>query len=561
MFAAGAVPALRAALRTETYVLLATALLLLILSLFPVAIILRQSLFDASNQLSAANFIRVFGDPSVLHIPLWNSVRVSITITAIALVLAYPLAFLVTRTDMPCRVMIAALTLGPYIIPSYALSMAWVLTFSAGGVGEALVGVEPSVPAYGFWPIAIVSAVHLFPLAFIMLSNAIGSLNPELFEAARIHGAKASQRLFRVTLPMLLPAILSSGMVVFAFAMNEFAPAALLGTSANFYVLTTQIWSFATVYPTNYGVAAVLSLILLAAITAVLQTNRLLLGKRRYTTIGGNLGQSAKLALGRWRYVALGYCVLLLATVLLLPTACILVGSLVDIWGKGWGPANWTLRHFADLLEDRTYKQSIVNVLVLGALTGLCTVLIGSIIGYFIARSGRRVSQLLEIGSSLPLILPGVLVGLALILGFSTPPFDLYGTVWLLLLGYVVRFLPIVVSSCTAAMAQISEQVEEASRIFGASWARTQFQIMLPLLRGPLFGAMILVVISVLKEVGMAAFAWAPGAEVAPVMALMQFTDGFVQQAIGLSFVMLVVALIGAVIAVRLGAIKFVDVR
>ena len=557
----GAVYAIRSALRPEGTVLLAAFLSLLVLSVFPAVIILRQSVFDGSGQLSAVNFIRVFTDSSVLHIPFWNSFRVSVMVVLIALLLAYPLAFLVARSDMPGRALVAALALGPYIMPSYALSMAWVLLFSTEGLGHALLGYEPGIPAYGFWPIVIVCAVHLFPLAFIVLANAIGSLNPELFEAARIHGATSRHRFFRVTFPMLMPAILSSGMVVFSFGMTEFAPAVLLGTSDNFFVLTTQIWSFATVFPTNYGAAAVLCLVLVASIAVVLQVNRAILGRRRYTTIGGNLGQSGLWRLGPWRYPALIYCIWLLGVTLVLPTVCLLVGSLIDLWGKGWGPSNWTTRHFVNLLEDRSYKQGIVNVLYLGAIAGVCTVLIGSVVGYFIVRGNRWISRSLEIVASVPLVLPGVVIGVALIVGFSTPPFDLYGTVWILVVGYTIRFLPLVVSSCTSAMAQINEQLEEAGRIFGANWVTTQVKIMLPLLKSALFGAVLLVFVSTLKEVGMAAFVWAPGAEVAPVMAVIQFADGFVQQAIGLSFVMLVLALVGTAMAVRLGAVKLVEVR
>lgn len=547
-------------LSVENGVLLGAGVILTALSLYPAAIILRNGFLGVDGQATLNHFFEAFSDKFYLYDPFWNSLQLSLLATPIALLMAFPLAFLVSRTDMPGRKTIAILLIGPYIVPSYAISMSWVLLFSTNGVVESLLGIESPISPYGFWPVVLVSATHLYPFAFILLANAMASLNPEIFEAARIHGASRWYTLRRVTLPMLLPATLSAAVLVFAYVMAEFAPAMLLGTPEGFYVLTTQIWSFATVYPTNFHMAAVLCLMLILATFVFLRTNTALLGRRRYTTVGGNIRQPERTNLGRWRNPAMIYCLLFLFFTLILPIITILLGSLHDLWGKGWGPSNWTLRHFINISQDRTYKQSIVNVLYLGLISGFLAVLLGGTVSYFIVRGSRRVSRFLETVAFIPFILPGVVIGIGLILGFSKPPFDLYGTLWILVVGYIIRFLPLVVSSCKTAIGQIDEQMEEAGRIFGASWLKTQAKVMLPLLRSPLLGAALLVFVSVMKEVSMASLIWAPGAEVAPVMALIQFADGFLQEAVTLSFVMIVLVFIGTFFAVRLGAVKFVEV-
>ena len=544
----------------ENGVLLGATIILLSLSLYPAAIILRQGFLGVDGQMSIAYFVEAFSNEFYLYIPFWNSLRLSMIATLISLLMAYPLAFLVSRTDMPARKTIAVFLIGPYIVPSYALSMSWVLLFSTNGIVEGLLGVESPISPYGFWPVVLVTATHLFPFAFILLANAMASLNPELFEAARIHGASRWYVLRRVTLQMLMPATLSGAVLVFAYVMAEFAPAMLLGTPEGFFVLTTQIWSFATVYPTNFHLAAVLCLVLIMVTFFFLQANTAMLGRRRFTTVGGNKGQPERTMLGGFRYAALAYCLIFLFFTLFLPIITILLGSLHDLWGKGWGPSNWTLRNFINITEDRTYKQSIINVLYLGLISGFLAVILGAIVSYFIVRGSRQISRLLEVISFIPFIMPGVVIGIGLILGFSKPPFDLYGTLWILVVGYIILFLPLVVSSCKTAIGQIDEQLEEAGRIFGASWLMTQAKVMLPLLRSPLLGAALLVFVSVMKEVSMASLVWAPGAEVAPVMALIQFADGFLQEAVTLSFVMIVLVFIGTFFAVRLGAVKLVDV-
>ena len=548
-------------LSAENGVLLAAGGILLVLSLYPASIILRKSVIGAGGQLSLDHFFDAFTDDFILYEPLWNSLQLSGIATILALLMAYPLAFLVSRTDMPGRRIIATLLIGPYIVPSYALSMAWVLLFSTNGIFENLFGIVSPIPPYGFWPMILVTAVHLFPFAFILLANAMATLNPELFESARIHGAGRWYMLRRVTIPMLLPATLAGGVLVFAYVMAEFAPAMLLGTPEGFYVLTTQIWSFATVYPTDFSLAAVLCLVLIVVTFVFLQTNNAVLGRRRFTTIGGNLAQPERVTLGKWRYAAFGYCILFLLATLILPIICILFGALLDLWGKGWGPSNWTLRNFVDLWEDSTYMRSIFNVVMLGFIAGFLAVVLGAVISYFIMRGSRQVSRFLEGVSFIPFIMPGVVIGVGLILGFSRPPLALYGTIWILVVGYVIRFLPLVVSSCKTAIGQIDEQLEEASRIFGATWLKAQAKILLPLLRSPLLGAVLLVFVSVMKEVSMASLVWSPGgAEVAPVLALIAFADGQLQEAVTLSFVMVVLVILGTFVAVRLGAVRFVQV-
>lgn len=545
----------------ESGVLAGAGLILVTLSLYPAAILLRNSFLDANLRPSITHFVRAFSDDFFLYVPLWNSLRLSATATGLSLLMAVPLAFFVSRTDMAGRKIVAVLLIGPYIVPSYALSMAWALMFKTNGILEGLTGGMSPIPPYGFWPVVLVSATHLFPFAFILLANTMATLNPEIFEAARIHGANRWYLLRRVALPMLLPATLSAAVLVFAYVMAEFAPAMLLGTPEGFYVLTTQIWSFATVYPTDFHLAAVLCLVLILVTLFSLQASTVALGQRRFTTVGGNIRRPTQLSLGRFRHAALAYCVLFLLVTLVLPIISILLGSVHDLWGKGWGPSNWTIRHYQAIAEDSTYLRSIVNVLSLGFIAGFLAVILGAVVAYFIVRGARQVSKALEIAAFVPFVLPGVVIGVGLILGFSRPPLALYGTIWILVVGYIIRFLPFVVSACKTAIGQIDEQLEEAGRILGASWIGTQARIMLPLLRSPLLGALLLVFISVMKEVSMASIVWAPGAEVAPVMALIQFADGFLQEAVTLSFIMVVVVLIGSFFAVRLGAVKFVDVE
>ncbi|MDI7259830.1 MAG: iron ABC transporter permease [Thermodesulfobacteriota bacterium] len=536
------------------------ALFILIFIVYPYGIMLQKSMLSRTGSFTFENIHRAIEFRGVLVMPLVNSLSISAWTTLICLIIALPFGYLVAKTDLPFKKLISIGLIVPYILPSYALCMSWVLLLSRNGILEYFLGIELDLNVYGYWPVVLIQAIHIYPFAFILITNAFAQFNQEFFDAGRILGGRKFYILRRLTIPLLAPAILGSTILVFAYAMAEFAPAMLLGGPAGVYVLTTQIWSFTTVFPTDLSLAAILAITLVVCTLVILTLNQTYLSRRRFTTVTGKASRIEIIPLGRWKNVALLISFAFLFVVIIVPLVTLLFGATIDIWGKGYTLANSTLRHLKGVLfEDETYRRSIVNVISLGVWGGVCAVILGILISYFIIRGGQVSSKALNLTAFIPFVIPGIVIGLGLILAFSRPPFSLYGTLWILLVGYVVRFLPIVTSSGTAAFRQIEEELEQAARIFGATWIKTQIKILLPILKNTLIGAWLLVFVSVMKEVSMTSIVWSPGTEVAPVMALIQFSDGHFSEAVSLSFILVIIVIIGTWLAVRLGAVKFVE--
>lgn len=556
------IKALRFRIRTEHVMVGIATLFILIFIIYPYGIILQKSILSSTGTITLENIQRAIESRNVLIAPLFNSLSISLLSTLICLIISLPFGYLVAKTDLPFKKLISIGLIVPYILPSYALCMSWILLFSRNGVLEYFLGIEFNLDIYGYWPIVWIQAIHIYPFAFILVTNAFAQFNQEFFDAGKILGGGKFYILRRLTIPLLAPAILSSSLLVFAYAMAEFAPAMLLGGPAGVYVLTTQIWSYTTVFPTDLSLAAILAIVLIACTLAVLVINQVYLSRGKFTTVTGKASRIDIIPLGRWqKNVALLISFTFLFMVIVVPLITLFLGATVDIWGKGFSLNNLTLGHFKEVLfEDETYKRSIVNVISLGIWGGVCAVSLGMLISYFIIRGGQVSSKALNLAAFIPFVIPGIVIGLGLILAFSRPPISLYGTLWILLVGYIVRFLPIVTSSGTAAFRQIEEELENAARIFGATWFKTQIKILFPILKNTIIGAWLLVFVSVMKEVSMTSIVWSPGTEVAPVMALIQFSDGHFSGAVALTFILVIIVIICTWLAVRLGAVKFVEV-
>lgn len=545
--------------RPEWLIFLLIISFLFIFLIYPTGILLHKSLTDASGTFTLVNYAKAF---TKISEPLINSLFVVGTVTVFSLLIAIPLGFLVARTDLPFKLPISILLIVPYMTPSYALSMGWVLLFTKNGVIESIFGIDVPFNVYGAIPIIIVQTVHLFPFAFIVMADGFAQMNPEIIQAARIHGSDLLTTMRRIVLPLLLPAILSGGILVFAYAMAEFGPAMILGIPVGFYVLTTQIYTYVTALPIDMRMASAFSIFLILIISVAVYINYWILGKRRYTTVGGKPTSFEVISLGKLKYPVLAICLLFLFLILVMPYIAVFFAATMDVWGKGYTLSNLTLRNFQYVLfESGATQRSIINVIILAVVAGAASVGIGLVLSYMVIRVKGNLSKLLDFLSFMPFIVPGTVFGVALILAFAKPPLAIYGTLWILLVMYTVHFIPIVTRSGTAALMQIDEELEDAGRIFGASWIGTFRKILLPLVKGAAFGAFILVFVSVMKEVSGASIVFSAGKEVAPVEAILRFSQGAFSQAAALSCILVFMVLAVTVVGIKSGVVKFIEVR
>ncbi|TDB87924.1 iron ABC transporter permease [Actinomadura sp. KC216] len=537
----------RLAARVATWPVLVQAGCLGFLALFlfvPLTTVLTRSVVDDGEFTTEA--LRALFSGYYVR-PIVNTLVVASLVTVLSLLISAPLAFLLACTDIRPRRTLTALMLVPYALPAPFLAMVWVNLFISNGVLEQLVGTSFGVPVYGMGALVVVQSFHLFPLAVTALATAWAGLGADLPGAARVHGASARREFRSVSLPLVRPALVNAALLVFAASVAEFGTPLLLAGPVGYRVLTTEIYSQLTVFPINVALASAMALVLCCVTYTTLIGARRMLRDRNFVTVrAGALAARRFVALGRARTPVSVLAGGVLLALIALPLATGVLIALTDVWGRGLGPDNWTAHHFADVLwkSDRT-RHAIVNVVVLGALAGFCAAALGFLCAHLAIRRGGRSGRLIDTLVFVPYVVPGVVLAIGLVLTFRRDSLlPLVATYTILLLAYVLRFLPVAYRTENAALAQVDERFEHASRVFGASWPRATFGIGARLTTAALAGAWVLVFVSVLKEVSASTLLWSPGHEVAPVLAIVLFRDGEVQQGVALNLVLAVVAII-----------------
>jgi iron(III) transport system permease protein len=521
----------------------------LLLSFYPYAQLLVTSL-RKDGRFTLAHYAGVLGHDYLLRTPLLHSLGVSVASAALATALGTLLAWFAVRSDLLGRRAIAAFVAVPHIVPSFQLASSWIVVFGDAGIVQSTTGLQP-VASYGLGPLVAVQTVHLTLLAFLNVAGALGSLDPSLEEAARACGLGRGQVLRRVTLPLMLPAILSGLLLTFAYSMAEFGAPILLAAPAGFGTLTTQIYELSTAPPLQFGEAAVLSLLLGAIALATMLVNLRLLARGSYVTLTGksSSGEPARLGVlrGPLSLLAWGW----LAATAIVPLAALVLISLLESWGRGFGPGNLTLAHYATMLASHTLNHALWNSvgLALGA-AALATV-IGFVAAYGAVRLGTRWGALLDRMSFINFATPSLVIGIAFLLAFSGPPVNLFGTYWILLFAYFVHYSGLCVRGVDAHLRQLSVELEEAGAACGLRPSRILARITLPLLRHSLAAGFLLVFVNTIREISATSLLASQGTETLAYEAFLRYADGDYTVGSAYSVVMVAIALTGSAMIAR----------
>jgi iron(III) transport system permease protein len=524
------------------------ALALLLASLLGGGELLRTALTEpGSKAFSWQAISRAFGERYMLLGPLLNSLLIAVPTAVLATAIGGALAWLAVRTDFPGRSFVMALVALPHVIPGFQLASAWVEIFANNGLWQALTGLDAPVNAYGAGAILAVTTLHLLLFPYLVVAANLQAADPALEEAARVAGLSPSRVFWRVTLPLARPALLAGLLLVFAYVMGEFGIPSLLGMPHGFDTLTTRIYGLATTPPLDMEGASVLALLLgVLALLALAAQLRLLRGQR-LETLAGKASRRSRVSLGRWRApVAIGVWAALLA-VALAPLLALVLVSLLESWGQGYGPQNWTLARYAALFESEELRRALRNTLWLGAAAAAVATAVAVAVVYAAHRlSGawRRLAALADRVSFVVFALPGLVVGLDLILAFSGGPLPLYGTVWILLLAYVLRFCGVSVRTVTARLAQIGVELEAAGAVAGLSRLRVIARIVLPLLAPALVGSAVLVFVNTVKEISATSLLVSQGSETLAYEAYVRFQEGNYTQGSALSVATIAMVLV-----------------
>lgn len=524
------------------------ASLMVIASLWGGWELLKTAAHPGSDGNALATLDRVITQRFMLISPLLNSLLLALPVAITATVFGGLLAWMVERTNfVGGRWLIVCIAL-PHIIPGFQLASAWVGIFSFGGLWTALTHVPSPFAAYGFVPMVVVMTLHFLLFPFLLIAANLNATDPTLEEAGRIAGLSPGKILKRITLPLTRPALLAALLLVFASVMEEFGIPSLLGTPSGFDTLTTRIYGLATTYPLDLSGAAVLSLVLGAVALMVLWIQLRLLANTRMETIAGKVSRQGRIELGRWRWPISGGVWLLMLAISFGPLLTLLVVSLIDSWGHGYSPANWTFERYHALLDSHELRRALFNTLNLSFGAALLVTAISLAIVYTTQRLSQRwfgrLAMIADRVSFIAFSLPGLVIGLAMILAFSGGWLPLYGTAWILLLAFVLRFSGIGVRSLAARMTQISEELESAGAIAGLHRLQMVAKIVFPLLGPALIGSMVLVFINSVKEISATSLLASQGSETLAYEAYLRFQEGSYTQGSAISMVMIVLVIL-----------------
>lgn len=499
-------PPLRLDLFRPTFVLL--ALLLAILVLLPLGWLLYYSLVDKDGAFTLANFAALVSD-ATLRKPFVLAIGMALAVGALSCVIATPLAWLVSRTDVPGRGLVRALVTASFVTPPFLGAIAWeILAAPNSGLINVLyrwlAGGQPYdaplVNIYTFPGLVFAIACYTFPYVFTLVANGLDRVPSDLEDASAILGARTLHTLRRITVPLVLPAMLAGSLIAILQALTMFGSPAILALPAGFHVITTKIWSLFQ-YPPKPGLAAAASLPLLAITVLLLQGKSWILGRKGYTVLGGKSGDAKIARLGRWKWLAILFVVVVLSLTVILPYLALLKTALTRNVSEPLTLATLTLHNFNFVFfEFSATRLAMWNTLVLGFLTATIGTGIALVTAYMVSRATVQGSPLLGVLATAPVAVPGIVLGVGVFLTYSHPQLALYGTLWILLIAFLTIEMPAGYQQMSAAFHGIHPELEEASRILGATRLRTLKLITAPLLRTSVIATWCFVFIGTIRE-------------------------------------------------------------
>jgi iron(III) transport system permease protein len=544
----------QASLRTRAFdpllfLWIALAVILLFLVINPLFRLVQTSLQDAdTGGFTLLNYVTAYSKPRYLT-AMWNSIRLGFCVSCLCLVIAVPIAWGISRTNMPAKGLVRMLVLTAFITPPYLGAIGWILLAgpNSGWLNRIWVGLTGAshglFDIYTFEGLTFIIGIYSFPYIFIFTSAALEVVSSEMEDAANILGAGVIRTTLRITLPLVLPAILGGAIITFLEAIALFGSPALIAIPARFNVVTTQLLQFFS-QPIRAEVAAAYAVPLLLITVALFLVQRKLVSRRGFVALTGKGGERRLMDLGWWRFVMLAYALFVLSLSVLLPYIVLMQAALAKAWGRGFGWDNLTLKNFAYILfEHETAGQSVINSFTYAAAAAFIAITLGLSIAYIVSRRLLPYAGVLSFVAMAPFVVPGIVLAIAFYAAYAPPPFALYGTATILILAFATRFLPIGYANADAAIRAINPEMEEAVRILGGGRLLAIRKVMAPLMKRGLVGAWLLVFIPATRELSTAMFLYGPKTRTMSVMLMDMSEEGNFEHLAALGFLLLLATL------------------
>ncbi|MDQ6881653.1 MAG: iron ABC transporter permease, partial [Pseudomonadota bacterium] len=526
---------------------------LVVLVVNPLLRLLIVSFQDGAGGFTLSNYVAAYSRSRNVE-ALWNSLVLGASAGVLCLAFGVPMAWALSRTDMPCKALVWICILGTFIIPPYLGAVGWILLAgpNAGWLNRAVVALTgaPSGPfnIYSMPGLVLVVACYSFPYVFVLTKSALDLISSEMEDAANILGAGNLRTTLLITLPLVLPAILGAFILVFLEAIALFGSPALLALPGRFHVVTTMLWQFFE-FPPKVGVASAYAMPLLVITIVLFWLQRRITSRKGYVSLTGKGGERRPVALGGWKWAVLGYCMAVCTLSFLMPMVVICQAAFAKAWGRGFSLDNLTFDNvYVTIFENELTRKATLHTFMYAGAASLIAVSLALCVAYIVQRElvGRKVGQLLAFLTMAPFVVPGIVLAIGFYAAYTHPPLLLYGTAWILILAFATRFLPIAYVNSSAAIRSINPELEDAVRILGGTRFTAIRSVVLPLLKRSLAGAFILVFIPATRELSTAIFLYSINTQVLSVLLFDKSDEGNFEMlaSIGLVLVVITVALI-----------------
>lgn len=550
-------------------ILLGVVGLIAYLSLSPTIMLLYGSFksepLGVPGGLTLSNYINVYADPVTYEL-LLNSLVFAGGSSIFSVALATALAWITVRTNAPFRRVFELSAIIPNIFPPIMMAVSWTLLLSPriGLINRMLMGLlgleSAPLNIYSMTGMIFVEGLITAPLAFLIISGALYSMDPALEESARVAGSGNIQIAWRITFPIVRPAILAAVTLNFVRAIEGFDTPAIIALPTRIEVFTTKIFREAIgAYPPNHNVAATYAMTLLAITMFLVYVYRkLTVRTEAYVTVTGRGYRPTLVDLGRWRYAATVIAGVILFFSAILPFIVLIYGSVVSYIHPP-SPKTMSLlttEHYAYILTDRRTYEAFRTSLFL-AITGatLC-MLLASLTAYITVKTKTVGRGAIEALTFIPWAFPGTALAIGLLYLYIQIDLPIYATIWIILIGYITRFLPYGLRSMTSTIVQIHNELEDASKACGAGFLPTFCRILLPLMRPGFIAGWIILATIFLREFSISVFLYTPNAEPIGPRLYHFFIDGEIGPMSSLAVIVSIVSIILIVVARRLGKME-----
>ncbi|MBM3510275.1 MAG: iron ABC transporter permease [Alphaproteobacteria bacterium] len=534
-----AIPAARPRFNASATVLIGMTAVVAFLAIYPVGWLVYGSFSSApplqDGVLTIGNYIKAINNP-LIRGTFWNTVIFSFGQMVVAVAIGAGLGWIIARTNTPGRQTFELLSLIVFLIPGLLAVLAWtmLLSPSKGVINQLLMWMFDLEKApfniYTMGGMIFLHGVYLAPFTYLMITPAFVSIDSGLEESARMSGSGVLKTFWRITLPLTRPAILSTSLFMFIIGLESFDIPQMLGAPYGIYVFVTQIYTTCCVqYPPDYGQATALSSVLLVAAAVLIYFYRRSVRQTsRFETIKGKGYRAGAADIGGWKWVTFAICVFYFFMTVFLPFAIVLIGSFLRFFGRFDMEIfqRMTLENYSRVMAHPALVNGFLNSFGLAVVAGAICVLMAAVVGFITIRSKMPGRGLLDAVSMLPVAYPATVLGIGLVWAWVVIPLPVYGTILILAVAYITRYVPIGLRTVSGGIVQISDELESASKMSGAPWLYGFRRIILPLMRPTLAAAWLIMFLLFMRELSMSIILAGTGNPVASVVIFDYYSSG-----------------------------------